>query len=204
MIGIINYGMGNLTSVKNAIDFLQIPNKILNSAKELKEVEKAILPGVGAFGLAMENIQKMGLDEAISQFTISQKKPLLGLCLGMQLLFESSQEHGFYNGLGLVKGSVKSLKDVVIDQPVPHMGWNDLISTETSQLLNNIPKEEQIFYFVHSFYCMAENESVVTAKVKYELEFDVVIEQGNIFGCQFHPEKSQQSGLKLLSNFCNL
>ena len=204
MIGIINYGMGNLTSVKNALDFLQVPNSIIDKAEEFDTCDKLILPGVGAFALAMKNLEDSGLKKSIINFTQEKKKPILGLCLGMQLLFESSTEHGFHKGLGIVKGEVKDLNETVKDLPVPHMGWNSLNSKDTSLLLKNIPKEEQVFYFVHSYYCLAADTSMVSATVDYSITFDVVIEKDNFFGCQFHPEKSQKSGLQLLKNFGDL
>lgn len=204
MIGIINYGMGNLTSVKNALDFLQIPNAIVSKGEEFEACEKLILPGVGAFGLAMKNLNESGLKNAIYEFTQVKKKPILGLCLGMQLLFESSTEHGFHEGLALVKGEVKDLNELVKTFPVPHMGWNSLHADSSSRLLKNIATEEQVFYFVHSYYCAASDKSSVTATVNYGFEFDVVIEKDNFYGCQFHPEKSQKCGLTLLKNFNEL
>jgi glutamine amidotransferase len=204
MIGIIDYGMGNLTSVKNALDFLNLKNtRVANSAEALA-CDKLILPGVGAFALAMENLTKSNLVSTILEFTSVQKKPFLGLCLGMQLLFENSTEHGFHNGLSLIKGQVKDLNDKVHDFPVPHMGWNSLKVYPNSVLLKNIPEEEQVYYFVHSYYCDAADKSNVKAVVNYSFDFDVVLEKENIFGCQFHPEKSQKSGLKILQNFGDL
>lgn len=204
MIGIINYGMGNLTSVKNALDFLQLPATIIQKADDFAACDKVILPGVGAFGLAMKNLNELCMVEAISEFTLVNKKPFLGLCLGMQLLFESSTEHGFHTGLGLVEGQVKDLNEVVKNLPVPHMGWNSVQVKEGSLLLKNIPEQEQIFYFVHSYYCDATSKSDVKATVNYSIDFDVVIEKDNLFGCQFHPEKSQKSGLQILKNFGSL
>lgn len=204
MIGIINYGMGNLSSVKNALDFLQIPNAIISSEKEFDACDKLILPGVGAFALAMKNLNESGLSTAIQTSTQVKSKAILGLCLGMQLLFESSTEHGLNKGLSLVKGEVKDLNEKVKNFPVPHMGWNSLLGNKDSLLLKNIAPEEQVFYFVHSYYCDAADKSCVSAKVNYDFEFDVMIEKDNFFGCQFHPEKSQKSGLHILKNFADL
>lgn len=201
MIGIINYGMGNLTSVKNALDFLKVTNKVIDSPYQFADCDKIILPGVGAFALAMQNINNAGLNDAIFDFCLLQKKPILGLCLGMQLLLEKSSEHGDHKGLGLVKGEVTHLAEYIKDLPVPHVGWNSLDSVNTSVLLKNIAKEEQVFYFVHSYYCTSEDKSSVAASVNYSINFDAVIEKDNFFGCQFHPEKSQKSGLQLLKNF---
>ncbi len=204
MIGILNYGMGNLTSVKNALDFLNLANRMVANASEAESCDKLILPGVGAFALAMLNLKESGLDETIKDFTLVKKKPFLGLCLGMQLLFESSTEHGLHNGLSLIKGHVNDLNTQVHNYPVPHMGWNAIESKNDSLLLKNIPLDEQIFYFVHSYYCQASNPLDVAATVNYSFKFDVVLETENIFACQFHPEKSQKSGLQLLQNFGNL
>lgn len=204
MIGIINYGMGNLSSVKNALDYLSIPNILVNNPDEINSCSKLILPGVGAFGLAMHNLHELKFIDSILEFTQVKQKALLGLCLGMQLLFEKSCEHGTHNGLSLIKGEVKNLNDSVKNLPVPHMGWNQLIETNKSTLLKDVVKEDQIMYFVHSYYCSADNKEQVTAQVNYEFNFDVMIESNNIFGCQFHPEKSQKSGLQILKNFAQV
>ncbi len=204
MIGIINYGMGNLSSVKNALDYLTIPNTLVNHPDEINSCSKLILPGVGAFGLAMQNLHELKFIDSILEFTQVKQKALLGLCLGMQLLFDKSCEHGTHNGLSLIKGEVKNLNDAVKNVPVPHMGWNQLIELNNSTLLKGIVKDDQIMYFVHSYYCCASNKELVTAQVNYEFNFDVMIESNNIFGCQFHPEKSQKSGLQILKNFAQV
>lgn len=204
MIGIINYGMGNLSSVKNALDYLTIPNILVNHPDEINSCSKLILPGVGAFGLAMQNLHELKFIDSILEFTQVKQKALLGLCLGMQLLFDKSCEHGTHNGLSLIKGEVKNLNDAVKNVPVPHMGWNQLIEVNNSTLLKGIVKDDQIMYFVHSYYCCASNNELVTAQVNYEFNFDVMIESNNIFGCQFHPEKSQKSGLQILKNFAQV
>ena len=202
-IGIINYGMGNLISVKNAIDFIGKDAEIIDEPSEIQKFDKLILPGVGAFAMAMDNLTTRGFIEPLTKEVLINKKSLLGLCLGMQLLFESSEEHGLNNGLGWIKGNVRSLKNEV-SLVVPHMGWNNLTIKKKSQLLKNINVNELDYYFVHSFYCKCDYENDVIATTEYEVKMDVIIEHENIFGCQFHPEKSQKNGLELIKNFCEL
>ncbi len=202
MIGIINYGMGNLQSVKNSLDFLGIPNIFVNKPQEIDQCDKIILPGVGAFGSAMEKLDKLGFSKTIRD-SARRKKPILGICLGMQLLFEESEEYGFHSGLGLIKGQVLPLKKEVKKIPVPHVGWNNIHKNKDSVLLQDI-KDDSCFYFVHSFYCQPNDKSITIAGTDYGIKFTVAIEKGNVFGCQFHPEKSQAYGLKLLKNFQEL
>ena len=201
-IGIINYGMGNLASVKNAIEFTGGNATILNSPEELATVEKAILPGVGAFAMAIQNIRSNGWENAIKDFAASGK-PLLGLCLGMQLLLDESNEHGLHSGLGLVPGKVSSLSEK-IELPVPDTGWNNLAFKNESPLIKGLEPEENDVYFVHSYYCKLDDPAHVTATCDYGIEIDVMLRKDNIYGCQFHPEKSHRNGLQILSNFCQL
>lgn len=200
MIGIINYGMGNLASIENALNYLQIPCEIFSDPRQISQYDKLILPGVGAFGSAMELLARTGFIPKLKEIADEKKVPLLGICLGMQILFESSVEHGYHRGLGLIEGDVLFLRESVREVPIPHVGWNDLSVRSGSRLLKGLP-DEKSFYFVHSYYCNSKNNSVVTATVEYGISFAVVIESGNIFGCQFHPEKSQKNGLTVLRNF---
>lgn len=202
MIGIINYGVGNLTSVKNSLDFLNIPNSIIDDPLEIKNCDKLILPGVGAFGAAMEKLNSLGFADEIKNFA-SQNKPILGICLGMQLLFDESCEYGHHKGLGLIKGKVLPFSEKVSSLPLPQIGWNSIIKNKESALLNNV-NDHSTFYFVHSFYCEPEDQAVTTASTDYGIKFATVIHKDNIFGCQFHPEKSQSAGLQILKNFQNL
>jgi glutamine amidotransferase len=202
-IGIINYGMGNLFSVKNAINFIGKDVEIIDKPSEIQKFDKLILPGVGAFAKAMDNLTMRGFIEPLTKEVLINKKSLLGLCLGMQLLFESSEEHGLNSGLGWIKGKVRSLKNDV-SLIVPHMGWNNLKIKKKSYLLKNIDVNELDYYFVHSFYCKCNNENDIIASAEYEVQMDVIIEHDYIFGCQFHPEKSQKNGLELIKNFCEL
>lgn len=204
MLGIINYGMGNLASVQNALEYLQIPNRLISEPKEICMCDKVILPGVGAFGEAMDKITKSGYLMELQEFVTIKQRPILGICLGMQLLLDSSVEFGSFSGLSFIAGSVESLADHIHDLPIPHVGWNDITITAKSLLLDDIAESSMNFYFVHSFYCRLKERSVVTGQVSYGFNFDVMFEKENIFGVQFHPEKSQKSGLRLLHNFGKL
>ncbi|MEK7121412.1 MAG: imidazole glycerol phosphate synthase subunit HisH [Patescibacteria group bacterium] len=202
MIGIINYGVGNLQSVKNSLDYLGIPNTIISKPKEVNKCDKIILPGVGAFGPAMDKLTELGFSKKIKEFA-GLKKPILGICLGMQLLFQTSEEGGIHQGLGLVKGKVLAFNKKVRDLPIPHVGWNNVYKDKTSLLFKNID-DNSCFYFVHSFYCEPADKSTVIASTNYSIRFAAAIGKDKIFGCQFHPEKSQTAGLKLLENFDKL
>ncbi|MBI2676554.1 MAG: imidazole glycerol phosphate synthase subunit HisH [Candidatus Yanofskybacteria bacterium] len=202
MIGIINYGVGNLTSVKNSLDFLNIPNAVTDRPEEINNFDKIILPGVGAFGAAMEKLNNFGFADKIKNFA-NAGKPVLGICLGMQLLFDESREYGHHKGLGLIKGRVLPFSEKVKSLPLPQIGWNNITKENASPLLENI-EDNSSFYFVHSFYCKPKNQDLVTASSDYGIKFAAVIHEKNIFGCQFHPEKSQSAGLQILKNFNDL
>lgn len=196
MIAIIDYKMGNLKSVKNALDSLGFENIITSDKNEILNADKVILPGVGAFKDAMEIIKSEGLDEVIKE--VVKSKPLLGICLGFQLLFEKSYEFGECDGLGLLKGEIKRL-DVPLK--VPHVGWNCLDINPDSKLLKGL--NQNYVYFVHSYY-LDSNEPFVSSYTEYGTKLAVSVEQGNIYGTQFHPEKSGEIGLKILKNFGDL
>lgn len=202
MIGIVDYKMGNLQSVKNSLDYLGIESKFVTSPKEIEGCNKLILPGVGAFGLAMKQLNELNLVEPIKKF-VKDGKPILGICLGMQLLLDSSEEHGHHMGLSLVRGQVLPFAGKVGNLPIPHVGWNDASQIEESKILENI-EDGDSFYFVHSFYCDVTDKKEVVATTDYGFDFDSVIESNNIYGCQFHPEKSQRAGLFLLENFSKI
>jgi len=200
MLGIINYGMGNLASVQNALDYLNIPSRIIDQPSEVRKCGSIILPGVGAFGVAIQRIRHSGFFEELHEHALVRKRPLLGICLGMQLLLDSSTEHGNHEGLALVRGTVESLHDSIKELPIPHVGWNTVTIGTSSLLLSELSTEAS-FYFVHSYYCRLTERPFVTGRTSYGIEFDAVFEAGNIFGVQFHPEKSQKSGLSLLKKF---
>ncbi len=200
MIGIVDYGMGNLFSVSKALERLNADYFISGDKEELLRADALLLPGVGSFRDAMEVLQV----DTIKEFAASGK-PLLGICLGMQLLFEDSDENGFTKGLGLLPGHVRRFSgtnEAGETYKVPHMGWNKLEFVKSSPLLKGL--EEDYVYFVHSYYVSADNSEVLLAKANYHEEVSAVVGKDNIFGMQFHPEKSSKLGMALLSNFLKL
>ena len=203
MIAIINYGMGNLGSVQNALDYLGVDSTIVDDPDMLSKFDKAILPGVGAFGMAMENLRNNNFDEAILQFAKKDEKPFLGICLGMQLMLDSSMEHGNHLGLGLVSGNVLDFNDVIKHSPIQHVGWNSITKTRQDGLFSEV-EDDSSFYFVHRFYCKLENLNEVSATTDYEMKFHSALQKDNIFATQFHPEKSQKSGLSVFKKFAEL
>ncbi len=199
MIGIVDYGMGNLRSVRKAFERIGQPVGIVRTSGEIAEMDKLILPGVGAFGRAMEVLTQRGLCAPLLD-AVATGTPLLGICLGLQLLFERSEEHGVHKGLGLLPGEAYRLPGTV---KVPHIGWNQLEITRTGRLLEGVP-DRAFFYFVQSYYVRPANEGCVTGTTDYGISFAAVVEQDRVFGVQFHPEKSQDAGLRILENFARL
>lgn len=199
MIGIIDYGMGNLFSVSKALERLGVDYFISEEKEQLLSADALILPGVGAFPDAMERLNETGLTEMIQQF-VDSGKPLLGICLGMQLLFDRSEENKLTKGLAILPGEV--VRFTGEDYKVPHMGWNRLKFNNSSTILANI--EEDFVYFVHSYYVKTEADDVVIASCEYDVDVPAVVGRGNVFGMQFHPEKSGKLGMELLHNFTEL
>lgn len=198
MIAIIDYGMGNLHSVSKAVERLGYEAIVTADAKEIMEADGAILPGVGAFGDAMQNLQNTGLDE-VTKFYASSGKPLLGICLGMQLLFSESQEYGPHKGLNLLPGAVIRFQG---DFKVPHMGWNRLSFRQENPLFAGL--EEGHVYFVHSFHAKPEQADDLIATTDYNGQVTAIVGRDNVYGMQFHPEKSGELGMGLLRNFLGL
>ena len=203
MIGIVNYNMGNLASVINAFTKVGANATIESDPSKLDQYDKLILPGVGAFGDAMEHLQSNGMDEAVKNFA-KTGKPLMGICLGMQLLFESSEEFGNTEGLGLIPGRVVAFDESKFDHPlkVPHMGWNEMFVQKETVLFENSEKEFYL-YFVHSFHAVCD-ERYAIGKTHYGYEFVSAVQNDNIYGIQPHPEKSHDNGLKIIENFTKL
>lgn len=199
MIGIIDYGVGNLFSLRSSFAAIGAEAFVSGDAAELAKADRLVLPGVGAFGDAAEKLRRSGLDIFVKE-QAAAGKPLLGICLGMQLLFEKSYEYGEHEGLGLLKGQVVGMAGKLpADLKIPHMGWNALSLTKPARLL----KDGSYVYFVHSFY--AENcDASLAAVTDYGIPITAAVEQGNIFGCQFHPEKSGNVGLEILKKFCEV
>ena len=208
MIGIVDYNMGNLASVINAFKKIGADAVLESDPSKLGRYDKLILPGVGAFGDAMEHLKSNGMDEAVKTFAASGK-PLLGICLGMQLLFESSEEFGRTEGLGLIPGKVVAFDESRFDHPqkVPHMGWNELFLQKRmedgrSPIFKDLP-DEFYLYFVHSFHAVCDDRYAI-GKTHYGYEFVSAVQNGNIYGIQPHPEKSHENGLKIIENFTKL
>jgi imidazole glycerol-phosphate synthase subunit HisH len=196
MIAIIDYGMGNLASVKKALDYLKIENQVTNDRQVIEKAAGIVLPGVGSFYQGMQNLEQSGLRTVLSEQVLEKKKKFLGICLGMQLLMEKGTEPFDCEGLGWVKGSVTKFSG--IDLPVPHMGWNNITASQSGFCKSWNDKD---FYFIHSYHVVPSEEKNIVATVDYGYKVVAAIEKENIFATQFHPEKSQEAGLELLRTF---
>ncbi len=201
MIAIIDYGAGNLKSVQKALAYLGEESVITGDAGEILSADRVILPGVGAFGDAMSNLKRLGLDAVIRK-AAEEQIPFLGICLGLQLLFESSEESPGVEGLGILKGKIVRIPDSE-GLKIPHIGWNSLVLENHGRLFDGISGEPCV-YFVHSYYLQAEEPEIVKASTEYSAHIHASVEKGNVFACQFHPEKSGSVGLQILKNFCDI
>lgn len=200
MIAIIDYGMGNLRSVQKGFEYVGCQAEITNDPAKILNANQVVLPGVGAFSDAMDSLHATGMVEVIKR-VVKMNKPFLGICLGMQLLLERSFEGGIIEGLGLIKGDVKRIPQVP-GLKVPHMGWNELIYKE-SPLFTNL-KSDPTVYFVHSYYVDSSEKDCVIGTTDYGSEIQVAVNKGGVYGLQFHPEKSGDTGLQILRNFGGL
>lgn len=201
MIAIIDYDAGNIKSVEKALIFLGQEVILTRDRDAILRADKAILPGVGAFGDAMNKLNEYGLVDTIKDF-INSGKPFLGICLGLQLLFEESEESEGVNGLGILQGKILRFSENK-GYKIPQIGWNSLKITPGAKLFKGIADDSYV-YFVHSYYLKATDESIVSARTSYADDFHASVEKDNVFACQFHPEKSSDVGLKILSNFAEL
>lgn len=203
MVAIVDYGVGNLFSLESSLAAIGANVVVTADPAILENADCIILPGVGAFGDAAKKLHDSALDTVLKQLA-ANGKPLLGICLGMQLLFEKSYEYGEHEGLGLIKGSVRPIADVLpsVDYKIPHIGWNSLIFKQESALFANI-KNGDCVYFVHSYYATDCDESVI-ATAEYGIELTAAVASNNVYGCQFHPEKSGAVGLAILKAFVEL
>ena len=199
MITIIDYDAGNLHSVQNALVKLGEKGIVTREEDKILSSDRVILPGVGAFGDAMRLLDSYGLVDVIHK-VVQKQIPLIGICLGMQILFEESEESSGVRGLGLLKGRIRRIPDQNGALKVPHMGWNDLSFPNRGDLFEGV-HEGSFVYFVHSYYLKAEDPAIVTARTQYGVSIDASVQKGKLFGCQFHPEKSSDVGLQILKNF---
>ncbi len=201
MIAIIDYGAGNLRSVQKACEFVGANAVITSDKAEILGADRVILPGVGSFGDCMASIRSGGIDTCIFE-VLEKKTPFLGICLGLQLLFDESEESPGVKGLGVLKGKIVKIPQND-DLKIPHMGWNSLTFPKSSPIFNGID-EKSFVYFVHSYYMQPEDASIIAAECDYSAKLPVALSTGNIFATQFHPEKSGKIGLKILQNFVSL
>ncbi len=203
MIGIVDYGLGNVNSFLNIYNKLNIPVQLVSTKEALQASDKIILPGVGSFDYAMNALDHSGLRDILNELVLIKKVPVLGVCVGMQMIGDTSEE-GVAKGLGWISGAVKKMSFVEHESsPLPHMGWNSLNQVTESPLFDNIPNYSE-FYFLHSYYFDAKNKEDVLATADYLQTFPVIVNQENVFGIQCHPEKSHQQGAMLLKNFAEL
>lgn len=201
MVAIIDYDAGNIRSVEKAVRYLGKEVTVTSEPEEILAADRVILPGVGAFGDAMKRLHAMGLVEVIRQVA-ERGTPFLGICLGLQLLFEKSEESPGVAGLGLLQGEILRLPELP-GLKVPHIGWNSLKYPNPGRLFRGIPEDSYV-YFVHSYYLKAQDEGIVTATTEYGTLAHASVESGNLFACQFHPEKSSETGLTILENFLSI
>lgn len=201
MVAIIDYDAGNIRSVEKAVRYLGKEVTVTSEPEEILAADRVILPGVGAFGDAMKRLHAMGLVEVIRQ-AAGRGTPFLGICLGLQLLFEKSEESPGVPGLGLLQGEILRLPELP-GLKVPHIGWNSLKYPNPGWLFRGIPEDSYV-YFVHSYYLRAQDEGIVTATTEYGTLVHASVESGNLFACQFHPEKSSETGLTILENFLSI
>jgi len=200
MIAIVDYGMGNVRSLRNAFEYLEEDVAVTSDPGELEAADRVVLPGVGAFGDAMVAIRERRLEAVLTRLALNVQKPMLGICLGMQLFARTSSEHGKHSGLGWIDADIRRL-DVARPLKVPHVGWNELHFAADDWLFQGIRPEEANFYFVHSFHMACHHAADLIATTDYGGPVTAVVRSGNLVATQFHPEKSQDNGLKLLENW---
>ncbi len=202
MVGIIDYGVGNLFSLKSSLAYIGVDADVVNDEKSIAKCDRIILPGVGAFGDAAKALRDTGLDKVVIK-AANEKTPLLGICLGMQLLFEQGLEFGAHQGLGLIPGKVVSIQPLVCGNKIPHIGWNGLALTENKGDIYKYTPDGEFVYFVHSFHAECPDE-FITARTEYRAMLTASVQNGNVMGAQYHPEKSGDAGLMILKSFCEI
>ncbi|SFU94132.1 imidazole glycerol phosphate synthase subunit HisH [Butyrivibrio sp. INlla21] len=202
MVAIIDYDAGNIKSVEKAFQYLGAETVVTRDPKEIYRADRVVLPGVGAFADAMKRIDQYGIRESICE-VVDKEIPFLGICLGLQLLFDSSEELGGADGLGILRGKIQLIPGTDKEgnaYKVPQIGWNSLKFPREGKLFKNLPEDPYV-YFVHSYYLNAADKGIVTATTDYSVTIDASVESGNVFACQFHPEKSADVGMQILKNF---
>ena len=205
MVAIIDYDAGNIKSVEKAFEYLGAKTLVTREPSEIYRADRVVLPGVGAFGDAMNRIREYGLENVIKEVT-SKEVPFIGICLGQQLLFERSDESDGVAGLGILRGSIRRIPDIDVSgnsYKIPQIGWNSLKFPNHGRLFEGIDEGAYV-YFVHSYYLDAEEKDIVTATTDYNVTVEASVEKGNVFACQFHPEKSSDVGLQILNNFLKI
>ena len=202
MVGIVDYGVGNLFSLKSSFKYIGESAELVSDEKSILACDRLILPGVGAFGDAADALKKTGLGDAVKKFAQSGK-PLMGICLGMQLLFEKGLEFGEHEGLGLIPGKVISIAPLVNNNKVPQIGWNSLVFTQTKGDIYKNTENGEFVYFVHSYHAECPIE-YITAQTEYGAMLTASVQNGNVMGTQYHPEKSGEAGLMILKSFCEI
>lgn len=202
MITIINYGMGNLGSVQNMLKYIGVPSMITSDIQKIKSADRLLLPGVGSFDIAMQLLNSKNMIEVLNEKVVIEQTPILGICLGMQLLTKHSEE-GNVKGLGWIDAQTKKFSDLPNNLKVPHMGWNFITPIKESYLLQNLDGNSK-FYFVHSYFVKCNNKDNIICQTNHGTIFDSLISKDNIFGAQFHPERSHKYGMKLLENFSRI
>lgn len=204
MIGIINYGSGNIFAIANLYKRLDIPFILTDNHEELRKVDKLILPGVGAFDETMQMFNKSGLKSLLDELVLVEKKPILGVCVGMQIMGNYSDE-GLLEGFGWIKGNIKKIDTTLLNHKphIPHMGWNEIRPTKSSPIFTDIDMARG-FYFLHSYYFACESQENSLATSYYGKDFSCVVNNENVYGVQFHPEKSHSNGIQIFKNFANL
>lgn len=200
MISIVDYGLGNVFAFRNVFERLNVPVSMARTPSDIENADKVILPGVGAFDHAMSRLEECGLRHALEDFALQKRRPLLGVCVGMQMLTEGSEE-GQKQGLGWIRGTVRKFDTQTL--ALPHMGWNDVMPSGRTPLFTGLEGDAR-FYFLHSFYVEPHDPGDVMARAEYGGQFCCAVNRGNIFGVQFHPEKSHHWGTRLLKNFAEL
>lgn len=201
-VGIVNYGMGNLGSVRRAFEEIGAEPVIANHPSSLYEVDRVLLPGVGAYAEGMAHLSHGGWIDVLNDVVVTKGKPLLGICLGMQMLATTGHEGGVTQGLGMIPGQVRRLDDLGCMLRIPHVGWNEVRYYKDNVLLEGVPDASD-FYFVHSYAFVPQADENLVATVPYGIDIAALVRRGHVFGCQFHPEKSSKAGRQLLKNFLN-